>query len=124
MRVVGIANAAVMMIFVCIETSRRVFNDISLQGSYQAIPLQVWEILRGVTANVATMVNSVTCRFELYTNPPPCLTTTGYVSIGRDFRGNALSICFHDSCRGYNSHSDFETAVAFCRKPGRFHLVA
>ena len=108
LRVVLIANLSFVVYFVSLETARRLLSGNSSQVSSL---LQLWNILRGTVANVATMVISATCRCELRTNPI-CLTTAGYFSIGRNFRVAALGLRFCDSCREHMSTT--ATSVGFC----------
>ena len=95
LRVVLIANLSFVVYFVSLETARRLLIGNCSQAPFL---LQLWNILRGIVANVATMVNFATCRCELRTNPI-CLTTAGCFSIGRNFRDAALGLRFRDSCR-------------------------
>ena len=58
LRVILTANLVLVGLFVCLEMTRRLLAGNSSQVSSI---LQAWNILRGVTANVATMVNYVMC---------------------------------------------------------------
>ena len=93
LRVVAIANLTVVLYFIFVETARRLLHDGSSPG--QSLLARVWNILHGVSADVATKVNSVMCCLELHTNP---LTTTG---------------CFCNPCASIITHIFMYLQVVF-----------